>query len=59
MLNIERIRNILVVTFLVWIVGAVALVVVFDLYDNLYFFFVFTRMCLIGITSLDMIDKFL
>lgn len=59
MLNIKKLRNIIVVTFLVWIVAAVVLVVVFDLYNNLYPFMVFTMMFLSGIFLLNMIEKFL
>jgi hypothetical protein len=59
MLNMEKIRKILAVTFLVWLVAAVVIVVSFDLYDSLFPFIIFTIMFQSGIIALYMNEKFL
>ena len=59
MLNMERIRKILTITFLIWIVAAVVIVVVFDLYDSLFPFIFLTIMFLGGIIGLNMNEKLL
>lgn len=55
----NNIRKILIITFLLWIVAAVVIVVVFDLYDNLFPFIFLTIMFLGGIIGLNMNEKFL
>ena len=59
MWNIKKLRNILVITFLIWIIVALVLIIAFNLYNNLYPFIVFTMMFLSGIILLDMNEKFL
>lgn len=55
----NNIRKILTITFLIWIVAAVVIVVVFDLYDSLFPFIFLTIMFLGGIIGLNMNEKFL
>ena len=55
----NNIRKVLTITFLIWIVSAVVLVVVFDLYDNLFPFIFLTIMFLGGIIGLNMNEKLL
>ncbi|WP_169516139.1 hypothetical protein [Jeotgalicoccus psychrophilus] len=55
----KRIRKILTIIFLIWIVAAIVLVVVFDLYDNLFPFIFLTIMFLGGIIGLNVNAKFL
>lgn len=59
MLNIEKIRKVFTIAFLLWIIAAVVLVVSFDLYDSLFPFIIFTIMFQSGITALYMNEKFL
>lgn len=59
MWHIKKLRNILAITFLIWIIAALVLIVAFDLYNNLYPFIVFTMMFLSGIIALGMNEKFL
>lgn len=59
LMNVEKIRKILAVTFLVWLVAAVVIVVSFDLYDRLFPFIILTIMFQSGIIALYMNEKFL